>query len=72
MHRKQSLSPGNDQLNGIANDRPNKTTNLPLLMRFSFLMPLKELVRLYHAANDDTRRSGLGTIIQIRFNCQEK
>ena len=49
-------------------ERLHKTTNMLLLMRFSFLMPLKELVRLYHAANDDTRRSGLGTIIQIRFN----
>ena len=31
-------------------------------------MPLNELVRLYHAADDDTRRSTLRTIIQIRFN----
>ena len=39
-----------------------------VFMWVSYLMPLNELVRLYHAAPDDTRRSILRTIIQIRFN----
>ena len=53
---------------GEMNESTYLISYLPLLMRFSYLMPLSELVRLYHAANDDTRKGVLRTIIQIRFN----